>query len=202
MLTGAAAVLAMRTRLSPDLETIVLLSRASGGNPPTGLTASTWQGEELPRGERLVEAERGERWKVIDLYLNGQSVTPRETDLFWDGTNEWVIKSVGVEMDGNLFKCKGLLAPPPPPIAILPATLAGGTHAVAYSQQLSASGGIGTPAQFTFAVTAGALPPGLTLNGTWLLAGTPTTPGTFGFTVTATDLAGETQLIVYSLVIA
>ncbi|MBH8559022.1 putative Ig domain-containing protein [Hymenobacter negativus] len=70
-----------------------------------------------------------------------------------------------------------------PTISIAPVTLPNGTQGTAYSQALSAAGGT---APYTFAITAGALPAGLTLtNGT--IAGTPAANGTFNFTVTATD---------------
>ncbi len=46
---------------------------------------------------------------------------------------------------------------------------------------------------FTYAVTAGALPTGLSLNFfTGAITGTPTTGGTYPFTVTATDLNNAT----------
>jgi hypothetical protein len=70
-----------------------------------------------------------------------------------------------------------------PTIVVAPASLPIGTQGTAYSQALSASGGT---APYTYAITAGALPTGLSLtNGT--LSGTPTVNGTFNFTVTATD---------------
>jgi hypothetical protein len=70
-------------------------------------------------------------------------------------------------------------------ITVSPATLPGGTVGLPYSQTLTQTGGIGT---INWSVTAGALPPGLTLNGaTGLLSGTPTQMGTFNFTITATD---------------
>jgi hypothetical protein len=70
-----------------------------------------------------------------------------------------------------------------PTITVAPAALPNGQQGTAYSQALSATGGT---APYTYAITAGALPTGLTLtNGT--IAGTPTTNGTFNFTVTATD---------------
>jgi hypothetical protein len=70
-----------------------------------------------------------------------------------------------------------------PTIAVAPASLPQGTQGTAYSQALSATGGT---APYSYAITAGALPAGLTLtNGT--IAGTPTVNGTFNFTVTATD---------------
>ncbi|MGI4759649.1 MAG: putative Ig domain-containing protein [Janthinobacterium lividum] len=72
-----------------------------------------------------------------------------------------------------------------PTIVVGPAALANGQQGTAYSQTLSASGGT---APYTFAITAGALPAGLSLNlSNGTIAGTPTTNGSFTFTVTATD---------------
>jgi hypothetical protein len=55
---------------------------------------------------------------------------------------------------------------------------------VHFDQRINAAGGI---APYTFEVTDGSLPPGLTLSPAGELSGTPTTPGTFTFTVKATD---------------
>ncbi|SCB47007.1 Putative Ig domain-containing protein, partial [Rhizobium miluonense] len=71
-----------------------------------------------------------------------------------------------------------------PTISLAPATLPAATVATAYSQTLTASGGT---APYSQAVTAGALPAGLTLSTGGVLSGTPTASGTFNFTVTATD---------------
>jgi len=70
------------------------------------------------------------------------------------------------------------------PITVSPATLPGGAVTASYSQTLTASGGVGP---YTFAVTAGALPAGLTLSPGGVLSGTPTAGGSFNVTVTATD---------------
>jgi hypothetical protein len=72
----------------------------------------------------------------------------------------------------------------PPLIVVAPGSLPGGTFGVAYSQNVSASGGT---APYTFAVTSGATPTGVPLVSSGQLAGTPTAAGTFNFTVTATD---------------
>ena len=75
------------------------------------------------------------------------------------------------------------------PLTIVPASLPDGALGIPYSQTISASGGDG---DYTYAVSAGALPAGLSLNG-GLLTGTPTLGGPTAFTVTATDtLAGMT----------
>jgi hypothetical protein len=84
-----------------------------------------------------------------------------------------------------------------PPITLSPATLPGGTTGIAYSQILS---GAGATAPYTFAVTGGALPAGLALNGTTgEIAGIPTAAGTYNFTVTATDANGCTGTQAYTV---
>jgi hypothetical protein len=69
-----------------------------------------------------------------------------------------------------------------PAVTLNPATLPAGTAGTAYNQSVSAS-----PAgSYTYSVTSGALPPGLTLHAaTGALAGTPAAGGTFAFTLTA-----------------
>ena len=71
-----------------------------------------------------------------------------------------------------------------PTITLLPATLSNGTLNVPYNQTITASGG--APPRF-FSMTSGALPPGVFLSGSGALSGTPTSEGTFSFTVRATD---------------
>ncbi|WP_183085193.1 putative Ig domain-containing protein [Trinickia fusca] len=70
-------------------------------------------------------------------------------------------------------------------VALTPATVPGATLSTAYSQTLTASGGIGP---YTYAVTSGALPAGMNLNSTTgVLSGTPTATGSSTFTIRATD---------------
>ena len=73
----------------------------------------------------------------------------------------------------------------PAPLALGPVQLPVPTAGTPYSAQLSMSGGIGP---FSFALTAGSLPTGLSLaTDTGLITGTPTAVGSFSFTLTATD---------------
>ena len=62
--------------------------------------------------------------------------------------------------------------------------LARGMPGAAYSQTISSTGGV---APIYYAVTAVALPPGLTLSSIGAITGTPTQSGSFNFTVTVTD---------------
>jgi len=59
----------------------------------------------------------------------------------------------------------------------------------AYSYAYTATGGVPTIA---FSISAGAIPPGLTLSSTGVLSGTPTTGGTYTWTVRAIDGDGDT----------
>lgn len=75
-------------------------------------------------------------------------------------------------------------------VNVNPSTLPTGTQGVLYDQSLTGSGGNGP---YTFAVTGGALPPGITLDGTsGQLTGTPSAQGVYSFTVTATDVSSAT----------
>jgi subtilisin-like proprotein convertase family protein len=86
-----------------------------------------------------------------------------------------------------------------PVITVLPATLPGGTTGVLYDQTVSGSGGT---APYTFAVTNGSLPNGLTLNSTTgQITGTPSVTGTFNFDITATDANGCAGVTSYSIAI-
>jgi hypothetical protein len=80
--------------------------------------------------------------------------------------------------------------------------LANGTYGTVYSQTITATATGGAAGPFTFAVTAGALPPGLSLASAGALSGTATAAGSFSFTVTATDSAGFTASQSYTLTIA
>src|SRR5208283_4784413 len=72
-------------------------------------------------------------------------------------------------------------------LTITTTSLPGGEAGVGYSQTLAASGGT-TP--YTWSVSAGTLPAGLSLSSAGVISGTPTTAGTSSFTVQVADSAG------------
>ncbi|MDR2172646.1 MAG: IPTL-CTERM sorting domain-containing protein [Burkholderiales bacterium] len=77
-----------------------------------------------------------------------------------------------------------------PVITTTQAVIASGRINNPYSLQLAATGS----APFTWAITGGALPPGLTLDtNTGLISGTPTATGVFNFEVTITDSAATSS---------
>lgn len=86
-----------------------------------------------------------------------------------------------------------------PTIALTPASLPNATGGVAYEQVLSAAGGA-TP--YSFAVSDGALPRGLTLEPDGRLGGTPAETGSFAFTIKATDANRYSAAQGYTLVVS
>ena len=89
-----------------------------------------------------------------------------------------------------------------PAVVMSPAAgaLPGAVVGTAFSQTVSASGGT---APFTYAVTTGTLPAGLSLDpATGAIVGTPTVAGSYSFTVTATDAANQTASAAYTLAVA
>lgn len=75
-------------------------------------------------------------------------------------------------------------------LTVTPTTIPDGRVGEAFSHQMAASGGT---APYTFEVSAGALPAGLTISEAGLISGTPTTvtADVADFTITATDSAGS-----------
>jgi uncharacterized protein YhjY with autotransporter beta-barrel domain len=85
-------------------------------------------------------------------------------------------------------------------LTVTPAALPAGTQGVSYSQTVGATGGTGP---YSFAVTSGALPTGLSLNaGTGVIGGTPSASGPFNFTIRATDVNFNTGFQAYTVNIA
>jgi subtilisin-like proprotein convertase family protein len=79
-----------------------------------------------------------------------------------------------------------------------PATLPNATAAVAYSQTIVASGGT---APYTYTISSGALPAGLSLSSSGTLSGTPTAAGGFSFNVQATDATSISGVQGYTLTV-
>ncbi|MEW6363768.1 MAG: putative Ig domain-containing protein [Acidobacteriota bacterium] len=83
-----------------------------------------------------------------------------------------------------------------PTITLSPPSMPGGTVGTFYSQTVTAGGGT---APYGYQRTSGTLPNGLNISSGGVISGTPTTAGTFNFTVTATDAAFCTGSRAYSI---
>jgi hypothetical protein len=86
-----------------------------------------------------------------------------------------------------------------PSMTITTSALADGHQSVAYSRQLTTSGGEGTAR--TWSLVAGTVPPGISLSPSGLLSGTPTAVGRFPMTFQAVDETGATATQDQSLAI-
>jgi hypothetical protein len=87
------------------------------------------------------------------------------------------------------------------PVLILPggSVLPGSTVGDSYSQQFTAQLSQGP---FTWSVTAGSLPTGLSLSSSGLLSGTTTKEGNYSFTITATASEGYGASVATSIAVA
>jgi uncharacterized protein (TIGR03437 family) len=167
----SGSALSITSASLPGVSTGVSYSQqlaAAGGTPPY-----TWTlvGGSLPAGMGLASAGA----------ITGTSAkagTYTFTAKVTDSTGAFVVGSFSVSV-----------APPAVTITT-PSPLPSGMITVDYPLQvLSASGGYGP---YTFTVPANLLPAGLTLASNGSISGTPTVTGTFPFTLTATDLIGQT----------
>ena len=79
---------------------------------------------------------------------------------------------------------------PTPQLQVTTPSLPAGTQGVRYSNSLAATGGV---PPYSWSLTSGPLPAGLTLSGTGIISGTPTgQSGTFPITAQVTDTLGNT----------
>lgn len=117
-----------------------------------------------------------------------------ELELFNRALSQDEIQRIVNAGGGGKCKC--------PPINLIPAAgeLPPGVVNIPYNQTFTATGGCSS-SSFTYSITTGALPPGLTLSTNGVLSGTPKQPGVFTFTVTATDRCGCTRSQTYSLTV-
>ncbi len=86
-----------------------------------------------------------------------------------------------------------------PAVAIIISTLPTGTVGIFYNQNIATSGGT---APTSISLMTGTIPTGLTLTTAGVLSGTPTSNGSFSFTVEALDSVGAIASQTYTVIIA
>lgn len=127
-------------------------------------------------GTKVYEVKAG----MLDSNLAAPNGPHRVTVRARDLRNRWFESSVSITVFAPLT-----------PLAITTTSLPSAVLGTAYSAALAASGG--TPA-YTWGLASGALPPGLLLAATTgAISGTPTSDGTYSFTVRVTDSAVPAQ---------
>lgn len=134
---------------------------ASGGTAPYQFTVA---GGALPQG--------------VGLAANGSlSGTPVQAGTF-------NVTVAATDANAQVGTGNYTIAVTAPALSLTPGSDAfNATYGVAFAETLAATGGVGP---YTYAITAGQLPAGISLTGDQL-SGTPTAPGTYAFTITATD---------------
>ena len=180
------------------------------GNLSGGTTLTTPNITEQPQDTTLVSGQScdfsvtasvGESQETASLTYQWQQSTDNGStwNNITDATSEtYNIQSANINMNGYQYRCVvtaggvSVISNPATltvcEVTSLPyittTSLPDGKVGTAYSQTLSADG----DKPITWNITNGSLPAGLTLNENGVISGTPTTAGTFKFTVTATNI--------------
>lgn len=98
---------------------------------------------------------------------------------------------------GTAYRCTDNAGPTP--VVVSTSSLPVGTTGTGYSSTLAASGGSGS---YSWSVTSGSVPTGLTLNANGTLTGTPSATGSFTFEATATDTASASGAKSFTVTVA
>ena len=128
------------------------------------------------------------QWKKNGVAVNGASSPAYSTPATSSSDNGEQFTVVVSNSDGSVTSSAAILTVNAsiPPLQVTSSQLPGGTAGSAYSATLSASGG---NSPYSWLVSSGTLPTGLSLSSTGTLSGTPTVAGAFPFTVAVKDAA-------------
>lgn len=116
-----------------------------------------------------------------------------------EGVYRPVIRVRDAGSPGTFVDRTFLIRVAPERIVFTPSTLPARPRGVAFSRTIFASGG---KAPYTFKVSSGSLPPGVTLGPMGVLKGTPTTAGSYTFVVRAADALGFAATKSYTQVVS
>jgi hypothetical protein len=143
---------------------------------------------------------------IVYVFPNdGTGVLTSPSQGFASGPNSGQVKAIDVNADGvpDVLVSDSLgfsvllnTAAAAPPLVVTTTSLPSDIVGTAYSQTLAASGGT---RPYSWSVPPSSLPPGLSLSASGVINGTPTTAGTFNFTVTVTDSSSPAQTTIAPL---
>lgn len=123
-------------------------------------------------------------WTYSAANNPGGNVTKSYDSAFLTGHGLWLMWKTEVSITGLTFTCTSAQAPAT--LTVSPTTFPTATYGQSYSQTLTTSGGT---APYTYSITVGSLPSGVTLSSGGALAGEPIEAGTKNLTVRVTDSA-------------
>lgn len=191
----------------------ITISAPTGSSAPTISTQPNNQTVTAGGNISFTAAATGTPTPTVqwEVKVPGGSFQPVSGTVYSGATsNTLTITGATVAMSGNLYRAvytnsagsattnEVSLTVNSAVITVNPSTLPDPVLSTTYNQSVTASGGGGT---YTFTVSSGAPPTGLTLSGAGVLSGTPTASGTYTFTVLATDTFGSTGIRAYTLVV-
>jgi hypothetical protein len=130
--------------------------------------------------------DRGELPPGLSLGLLSGDISGRPSQA---GAFRFDVRVVDARLTTDRAGFRIMVAQGGQPLTISTSSLPGGTVGVAYTTSVNAQGG--TP-PYVFGVSAGSLPPGIVMLATGQVGGLPSSPGDFGFEVTARDAVGAT----------
>lgn len=160
--TGTTASVATGTLSQAEETVIAFISDLTAGGVPT-----------LGGGLTVLDHQAGgNSTGIITAGYNNVASTASTTPSGTITSTTWAIAVVTQEVN---------------PVTFFQQVPPNGVTGVPYSFALGASGGV-TP--YTYALTSGSLPTGLSLSAGGVISGTPTVAGSYSFTVTATDTNG------------
>ncbi len=156
-------------------------------NLPTGQVGQSYTGSIVVQGGTAPFAfsiPSGSLPPGLSLSASTGAITGTPTA---QGTFSFVARVT--DANGALSESQLGIAVQLPPLTLNQTALPEGMVGSSYSAALTASGGT---IPYSFSVSGGSLPPGLTLQSNGALTGVPTQPGQFAFQATVTDAAQGT----------
>jgi hypothetical protein len=164
--------------------TTTTFGAATGTTFPDALSGGVFMSAPATHGPMLLVQPSGPLPPAIASYLSGVASTLTQGYLF--GGPLAVVDDVLSELEAP-----GSGTPPASPLAVVTTALPNGTVGTSYSVTLSASGGT---APYTWSITGGSLPAGLSLSSSGAITGTPSSLGSSTFTVQVTDSTTPTAM--------
>src|SRR5881296_3682162 len=128
------------------------------------------------------------QWRRNGAAVNGASSSTYSTPATSSSDNGGQFTVVVSNSAGSVTSSTAILTVNAsiPPLQVTSSQLSGGTVGTTYSATLNASGGT---SPYSWSVSSGTLPTGLSLSSSGTLSGTPTVAGAFPFTVAVKDAA-------------